>query len=252
MVKKDKKKPVKKRVKKIVKQTQTQKQTVVVNIDTKKAPIRRRRAPTPRQQEPAGIQRFIRMNEPPQTLMNTGAMGMNVREPPKNIGDYSQMGLGQRTDAQRQQDMIDNNLKFLDKMESRKEPIDLVKPIKVKPIKVKPIKVKPIKVKPIKKKIILVDLERQTESDKATTLPAKIAPFVKQPIEKVASPQPKITPDDLERGTPTPPTPRGRGRPRIIKTDRELAEDKIIKAIKQRERRQQLKEEKAREIKKND
>tara|TARA_R110000782_G_scaffold215835_1_gene303490 strand:- start:817 stop:1557 length:741 start_codon:yes stop_codon:yes gene_type:complete len=246
MVKKDKKKPVKKRVvKKVVKQTQTQKQTVVVNIDTKKAPIRRRRAPTPRQQEPAGIQRFIRMNEPPQTLMNTGAMGMNVREPLKNIGDYSQMGLGQRTDAQRQQEMIDSNMKFLDRLESRKEPIDLVKSDKVKPIK-----------KKVKRKIILVDLERQTESDKATTLPEKVAPpFVKQPIEKVAPPQPKITPDDLERGTPTPPTPRGRGRPRIIKTDREIAEDKIIKAIKQRERRQKIKEaeeQKAREIKKND
>ena len=64
MVKKDKvKKPLKKRVKKVVKQTQTQKQTVVVNIDTKKAPIRRR-APTPRQQEPSVIQRFIRMKKP--------------------------------------------------------------------------------------------------------------------------------------------------------------------------------------------
>ena len=190
MVKKDKVKPVKKRVvKKVVKQTQTQKQTVVVNIDTKKAPIRRRRAPTPRQQQPAGIQRFIRMNEPPQTLMNTGALGMNVREPPKNIGDYSQMGLGERTDAQRQQDMIENNMKFLDKMErdNRKEPIDL---------------------------------GRETESDKATTLPSKIIP----------SP---------------------RGRPRIIKSDEEIAEDKRRRAEKQREKRQRKKEEKEREKKQN-
>tara|TARA_R110002111_G_scaffold149537_1_gene216496 strand:- start:7 stop:579 length:573 start_codon:yes stop_codon:yes gene_type:complete len=144
MVKKDKvKKPLKKRVKKVVKQTQTQKQTVVVNIDTKKAPIRRRRAPTPRQQEPSGIARFIRMNEPPQMLMNTGAMGMNVREPLKNIGDYSQMGLGEKTNAQRQQEMLDNNMKFLDKMErdSRKDPFDL---------------------------------GRETESDRSTTLPEKV------------------------------------------------------------------------------
>ena len=187
MVKKDKKKPVKKRVKKIVKQTQTQKQTVVVNIDTKKAPIRRRRAPTPRQQEPAGIQRFIRMNEPPQTLMNTGALGMNVREPLKDIGAYSQMGLGQKTDAQRQQDMIDNNMKFLDKMESRKEPIDL---------------------------------GRETESDRATTLPSKIIP----------SP---------------------RGRPRIIKTEEQKEEDKRRRVEKQREKRQRKKEEKEREKKQN-
>ena len=188
MVKKDKKKPVKKRVKKIVKQTQTQKQTVVVNIDTKKAPIRRRRAPTPRQQEPAGIQRFIRMNEPPQTLMNTGAMGMNVREPPKNIGDYSQMGLGQRTDAQRQQEMIDSNMKFLDKMErdSRKDPFDL---------------------------------GRETESDRSTTLPEKVT--------------------------------RGRGRPRIEKTEEQKGEEKRRRAIKQQERRQRKKEEKEREKKQN-
>ena len=190
MVKKDKVKPVKKRVvKKVVKQTQTQKQTVVVNIDTKKAPIRRRRAPTPRQQQPAGIQRFIRMNEPPQTLMNTGALGMNIREPLKNIGDYSQMGLGERTDAQRQRDMIDNNMKFLDKLErdNRKEP---------------------------------VDLGRETESDKATTLPSKIIP----------SP---------------------RGRPRIIKTEEQKEEDKRRRVEKQREKRQRKKEEKEREKKQN-
>ena len=190
MVKKDKVKPVKKRVvKKVVKQTQTQKQTVVVNIDTKKAPIRRRRAPTPRQQQPAGIQRFIRMNEPPQTLMNTGALGMNVREPLKDIGAYSQMGLGQKTDAQRQQDMIENNMKFLDKLErdNRKEP---------------------------------VDLGRETESDKATTLPSKIIP----------SP---------------------RGRPRIIKTEEQKEEDKRRRVEKQREKRQRKKEEKEREKKQN-
>ncbi len=189
MVKKDKKKPVKKRVvKKVVKQTQTQKQTVVVNIDTKKAPIRRRRAPTTRQQEPSGIARFIRMNEPPQTLMNTGALGMNVREPPKNIGDYSQMGLGQRTDAQRQQDMLDNNMKFLDKLEreSRKEPIDL---------------------------------GRETESDRATTLPEKVT--------------------------------RGRGRPRIEKTAEQKGEDKRRRAEKQQEKRRLKKEEKEREKKQN-
>ena len=192
MVKKDKvKKPLKKRVKKVVKQTQSQKQTVVVNIDTKKAPIRRRRAPTPRQQQPAGIQRFIRMNEAPQTLMNTGAMGMNVREPLKDIGAYSQMGLGQKTDAQRQQDMIDNNMKFLDKMErdNRKEP---------------------------------VDLGRETESDRATTLPNKITPV-----------------------------PRGRGRPRIEKTEEQKEEDKRIRAENQREKRRLKKEEKAREKKQN-
>ena len=186
MVKKDKvKKPLKKRVKKIVKQTQTQKQTVVVNIDTKKAPIRRR-APTPRQQEPSVIQRFIRMNEPPQTLMNTGAMGINVREPLKNVGDYSQMGLGEKTNAQRQQDMLDNNMKFLDKLESRKEP---------------------------------VDLGRETESDRATTLPEKVT--------------------------------RGRGRPRIEKTEEQKGEEKRRRAIKQQERRQRKKEEKEREKKQN-
>ena len=186
MVKKDKvKKPLKKRVKKIVKQTQTQKQTVVVNIDTKKAPIRRR-APTPRQQEPSGIQRFIRMNEPPQMLMNTGALGMNVREPLKNVGDYSQMGLGEKTNAQRQQDMLDNNMKFLDKLESRKEP---------------------------------VDLGRETESDRATTLPEKVT--------------------------------RGRGRPRIEKTEEQKGEEKRRRAIKQQERRQRKKEEKEREKKQN-
>tara|TARA_R110000764_G_scaffold37306_2_gene83159 strand:+ start:22 stop:597 length:576 start_codon:yes stop_codon:yes gene_type:complete len=190
MVKKDKVKPVKKRVvKKVVKQTQTQKQTVVVNIDTKKAPIRRRRAPTTRQKEPSGIARFIRMNEPPQTLMNTGALGMNIREPLKNIGDYSQMGLGERTDAQRQQEMLDNNMKFLDKLErdNRKEP---------------------------------VDLGRETESDKATTLPSKIIP----------SP---------------------RGRPRIIKTEEQKEEDKRRRVEKQREKRQRKKEEKEREKKQN-
>lgn len=190
MVKKDKvKKPVKKRVvKKVVKQTQTQKQTVVVNIDTKKTPIRRRRAPTPRQQEPSGIQRFIRMNEPPQTLMNTGALGMNVREELKNVNDYSKMGLGEKTNAQRQQDMIDNNMKFLDKLErdNRKD---------------------------------TVNLGRETESDKATTLPEKIN--------------------------------RGRGRPRIEKTDEQKAEDKRRRADQQREKRQRKKEEKAREKKEN-
>ena len=81
MVKKTdkKKKLLKKRVKKVIKQTQTQKQTVVVNIDTKKTPIRRR-APTPRQKPGNVIERIVRMNEPPQTLLNTGAMGMLVRD----------------------------------------------------------------------------------------------------------------------------------------------------------------------------
>ena len=189
MVKKDKvKKPLKKRVKKVVKQTQTQKQTVVVNIDTKKAPIRRRRAaPTPRQQEPSGIARFIRMNEPPQTLMNSGALGMNVREPLKDIGAYSQMGLGEKTDEQRRIEMKERHLKMLDQypMKSR-EP---------------------------------VDLGRETESEKATTLPEKVT--------------------------------RGRGRPRIEKTAEQKGEDKRRRAEKQQEKRRLKKEEKEREKKQN-
>lgn len=179
MVKKTdkKKKLLKKRVKKVVKQTQTQKQTVVVNIDTKKTPIRRR-APTPRQKPGNVIERIVRMNEPPQTLLNTGAMGMLVREPLKNPNDYSLLNIAEKTKEQRESEMIENNMKFLDKLESanRQEKKD-------------------------------IGLGRETESEKATTLPDKAK----------------------------------RGRPRVEKTEEQKKEERRVRNDRQRERRQQKK-----------